>query len=233
MQKTANTTVIGGGVVAQDLESEFFSDRWDNQSSAYLPDGENNFIYTDANGSYIQTFQGYDSTTATYDSTQKWIYVFDQYGNKLLEENYFFDTTSNTFGYVRGDRWNLTYNASGAVVEEVYERRFDSLAPWGPISRRTCQDFQVGAAEAVETALIVQWAPHPVGQEATLLVEAEQPGKMQVELLDVQGKLLREFDLVQGVGQQGHELTLDLPAGLYLYRVTMGEKVSAGRLLVR
>ena len=218
---------------SQGLESEYFSDRWDSQLSAYRPDGEYNFIYTDGFGSYIQTFQGYDSTTATYDSTQKWVYVFDQHGNKLLEENFYFDTANNSFGYVRGDRWTLTYNASGAVVEELYEYRLDSLAPWIPISRKTCQDFVVGAAEAVETGLIVQWAPHPAGQEATLLVEAEQPGKMQVELLDVQGKLLREFELLQGAGQQGHELKLDLSAGLYLYRVNLNGKANAGRLLVR
>ena len=91
----------------------------------------------------------------------------------------------------------------------------------------------MGNAPVVETGLIVQWAPHPAGQEATLLVEAEQPGKMQVEVMDVQGKALREYEVVQGNGQQGHVFELDLSPGLYLYRVSLDGKSQSGRLLVR
>lgn len=218
---------------AEDKPAGYFRDAWNTQAAAYLPVGKYGFEYTDAFGSRITTLNGYDSDSMSYDSTQKAFTLFDQQGNKVLEEVYSYSHSMNTFVYIRGDRWTLTYNPSGAIIDELHEFRFSELGPWGPDTRRTCEDFVVGSKPAVETDLIVQWAPHPVGQSGSLLVESDRPGELQVEVLDVQGKSLRKFALAQGPGQQGHDLNLDLSPGLYLYRVQLNDRTSAGRLLVQ
>lgn len=215
-----------------DQASEYYQDVWDVVGSSYINNGQYNFQYTDNYGSYIRNFQGYDAVSATYDSLQKDMFQYDAQGSLILEESFAWDDTTSSFIYQYGIQLVPTYNAYGSLVESTTNRRYFDPGPWGPDKRFSCVDFQVGQQPAIEEGLIVQWGPHPVGQQGTLLLDHPRPGTFTLQILDMQGKQLRQYQSRHTGGMQNHDFDLQLPSGLYLYQISMGGNSQSGRLLI-
>lgn len=79
--------------------------------------------------------------------------------------------------------------------------------------------------------------PHPARYATNLTVDLPQPGTIQVAMYDLTGRRVHTVPALTLPSGAGHALALDvaaLPAGLYLYRVSMDNTsfTSSGRLVV-
>lgn len=114
----------------------------------------------------------------------------------------------------------------GAEAEAVNARQERTV-----VSRQTaCAENPVATAEAAKSALPVQVTPNPFRTQALLSFPNPQHRPLQIDLLTVDGKILRSYPNVRH-----HELKIErgqLPTGIYLYRLR-GERVWAtGRLMI-
>ena len=184
-------------------------------------------------GSYTKTISKYNNATVSFDPWRQEIFQLDSNLHRTLFELYDWDDSQQDWDLDYGFRYTNTYNNDGALLNYVEQFQGIDANSYSNFHRREYMDFVLDREEFELEQISVAWAPHPAGQQVALVVESEQAGQMQVEVMDVQGKMLRKYDLVQGKGRQRHEMTLNLPGGLYLYRTILNGKAHTGRLLVQ
>ncbi|MBN2170299.1 MAG: hypothetical protein JW819_03130 [Candidatus Krumholzibacteriota bacterium] len=79
-------------------------------------------------------------------------------------------------------------------------------------------------------------APNPFNPETAIHFAAPAAGTARIEVLDLRGRLLRRFEAPVMAGENAvpflavDEAGRDLPSGVYLYRVRLGEEVAAGKM---
>ena len=214
---------------SKDRYSEVFEDDWN--GSAYVPYSHETRTYTDTLGSFNGTYSLYNTTTQAFDSSYKYTDEYDAMGNRIHYELYIWDTATSAFILQAAERYTLTYNSWGEIVDGILEFKAGPSEPWVNSQRYTCVEFVVGTApEAPETSF-ANWASHPVGQTADLVVEG-RPGNVAVEVSSLDGKMLRRIEQPHAGGVQQHAIELGLPVGMYLYHVELGGKSVTGKLFV-
>lgn len=125
-----------------------------------------------------------------------------------------------------GSRYDLLYPFCTPFEEDHQLMCFeDSTVSWGGC-------FPANRDKALEMDIEVQVAPHPVNATSRLTIETTGLGQFDLEVVDLQGRLLVRKSLRGGekfpIGKAG------LESGTYLYRVTQtGKTLSSGKLLVR
>lgn len=186
----------------------------------------------DVNDSYTENSLGYDLLTNSWDTIRKKVYRFDAHGHRELTERIIWIDSSNVWELERGDQY-INFHNSDDHLSAYHEQYFDDTSQSYLNSRRwEFYDFNVGIDQAMEEIRSVTWAPHPTGQEGNLLVESDRSGKMKVKIMDLTGRILRQFERGQIAGLKEHRLEMNLPAGLYLYHLTIDGNTKAGRLVI-
>lgn len=185
------------------------------------------------NGSYAQTIHKYNLSNSSFEPWRRDSTVLDNSGNRtLFEVTYWVDSLS-LWDLEYGFQYTNYYDSNGAWTS--YDERFQAIDAnsYSNFYRHEYLDFALSSGTPRPAIAAVAWAPHPVGEQAHLMVESEQPGTIRLEILDVQGKLLTQMNLAQGAGRQVHALEMGLSPGLYLYRLHLNGELQSGRMLVR
>ena len=190
------------------------------------------YEYTDTLGSYIMHRLGAIPANSPLDSIFKNIVQFDQQGNIVHSTSYRWDLAA--FGYLWDVETLFQYNYSGAgdLLETIRQERFAPTTNPENTYRITYHDFITDREPPAPLLLAATWAPQPIGEQGFLYLES-RPGKLFVEVLDVQGKMVRAWERFHTGGSQQHAFDMALPSGVYLYRMHLNGRVASGRLLVK
>ena len=83
-------------------------------------------------------------------------------------------------------------------------------------------------------------APLPLHSSSVLRFELAEPGRLEVEILDISGRRVRRLESTDAAPSGHHELTVDgrddggarLAPGMYFYRVSTRREIAVGRFVV-
>lgn len=164
-----------------------------------------------------------DIVVAAFDAggTAQWM---RNMGGKSIDEGRAIKTDSDGYIYVSGNFadsckfYQRTLVSNGADDFFVFR-----MAPDGSVS-----------IDPKAVQLSVTQYPNPSNSQVFFEYELERSGEVKVDIYDLQGSLLRTKN-TQAQGLRGRvEMTLgDLPAGMYLWRMSEGEKTAQGRLILQ
>ncbi len=73
--------------------------------------------------------------------------------------------------------------------------------------------------------------PNPFINEFTIVVSPEKAATAKIELLDIQGSLITEYDRKLEAGQEAIRMYADVPAGTYILKLTLDGKVTTAKLV--
>lgn len=206
---------------AEWYEDGFINGQW-TPNKKFAPDWQ-----TDDDKQYILD---YNSFSQVYDSA-----IFLWTGEDTLNDISFYHNY-NWFG-----EWNIIdgYNAyhfflpDGCPSETIIETYNYQTRAFENSERFLYTSFLTSRARPEQPEFSVQWLPHPMGQEGILRVQSGIPGPFEVEVFDLHGRRLRAYDLRQLFSVEQHSIQLDLPAGLYVYRLSSDRQATSGRLVVQ
>jgi len=149
-------------------------------------------------------------------------------------------TTSGVVEPGAGSTVSLTIDATD-LLEGTYEAQVivqsnDPDQPDVTIPVTVTVSGSVGTepgGEAGTTRLLSSY-PNPAGSSARIAYHLAEAGPVTLELFTITGqRVARLADAVQGAGR--HEVAIDgqaLAAGVYVYRLTAGDVVDSGRLVI-
>jgi len=104
---------------------------------------------------------------------------------------------------------------------EIFNRALDSTevaAIYRADSLGKCKDVIIGVSD-LDHERKIQIFPNPTDGNFTLQFDYPIPAKSQVQIIDIEGRILKDKSLVSG--HQNHNLTIaDLPHGLYFVKIT-------------
>ncbi|MBK7638621.1 MAG: T9SS type A sorting domain-containing protein [Bacteroidetes bacterium] len=106
-----------------------------------------------------------------------------------------------------------------SVVNEKYERVTSLKGECKVISGIQYQNNPYGA----------KLFPNPFNQNATLSFTNIKNEKLKLDIIDIQGKIVKDLGFING--NNYYFENLNLPNGLYFYRLT-GLKTQVGKLLI-
>jgi hypothetical protein len=83
------------------------------------------------------------------------------------------------------------------------------------------------------TDLADKFYPNPVSQTAYYEVEMPETSEGNIQVVDIQGRLLSQKDLQQGANKVEFDLS-EMPNGMYFYKVMVDKKISkTGKFVVQ
>lgn len=210
----------------------YFEDSWNQMAASWIPATEDLFTYG-PNGGQEHTVKTYDANTSTYEFTDRWSSSYNMYGDVLQTWNYSYDDSAMAWVALGGQNYIHTYNPDDNLVESILQYYNTGTGQHENEIKYEYLDYALDVPVASSQAGFVQWVPHPVGQAGILQVDGDRPGKLLVEVMDMQGRLVKSYSLSQQTGLQRHQLDLGLEAGAYVYRAILNGRSSSGKLLIR
>jgi len=89
--------------------------------------------------------------------------------------------------------------------------------------------------QSAEVFIVSQNYPNPFSDKSNVMVYMDEPGKLQVDILTLDGKIVRSSSQ-KLVSRGNHVIELDgkgLNTGMYLYRFTAGKNVVTKKLTIQ
>lgn len=206
-------------------------DKEDLVSGAWLPNQR--FEYTwSANNSREVVELRYNSSANAYEPYSRQVHSFDLWDNRLVYNAFDYDAPSASWVQDVGYRYQNIYDGQNRLLETIEEIYDDANNTWANHYRIEYLGLALSAPSPLP-ASSASWHPQPAGQSAFLQLDGPKPGPVNVQLFDLQGRLLRSYSQQKGSGSAQLEFELGLAEGMYLYRVEAPEGKFAGKLLVR
>lgn len=164
--------------------------------------------------------------------------VFTFTGNRIIGNPVQFNGGST--GSIISWQWDFGDGRTSAEQNPVHT--FESVTTFdvcltvdnGTCERTTCQSLRVGLV-SIEEAFPgqVQVYPNPTSGPLTLDLDLLSPGQTAYQLLDLQGRTVRQASLGL-VGRATHDIGVQgLPAGLYLLKLTIAGQIAVAKIWIQ
>ena len=135
----------------------------------------------------------------------------------ISKSNTYFPLVRVYYSSTQGN--NICIDKVFSVVNEKYERVTSLKGECKVISGIQYQNNPYGA----------KLFPNPFNQNATLSFTNIKNEKLKLDIIDIQGKIVKDLGFING--NNYYFENLNLPNGLYFYRLT-GLKTQVGKLLI-
>lgn len=170
----------------------------------------------------------YDKFAVSWDSSEKYIFNFNQEGDEVLSEAY---RWLGSWVQTDGLATHYLYGTAGEKME-VWQERFDGSG-YVNDNRQVYADFFTEAAPATVKTLSVRAFPNPVmaADRLEFQLSLDRPGPVRVKLYDLQGQLRAET-VTHSAGLLTFPLSAFLENGTYLYRVETFGGTATGKVIL-
>ena len=158
------------------------------------------------------------------------------FNNIMLPDSNVNEATSH--GFVKFEIEQAPNNPDGTLIENTAAIYFDFNAPviTNTVFHTIGSDFitiqLVGTEEVLRPELAVKVFPNPFESSTTLLVEGADFESLELEIVDITGRVIRRLQ-----NQSSNRIQLDrgnLLQGVYFYRLFAdGELLNSGKVVVR
>lgn len=180
--------------------------------------------------SYDRYMLTYNLGTAVYDSLELLRVAYNAQVD--LEDYTIYSYLNGGWQLFVGFRWLNTYNGNGNLVESV-EQTISGNSPSYENSRKTeFLDYALDAPGPIRENAGLLWVGHPIGQYGKLVVDIPFGGLGQLEILDLQGRKLRQYEQFHPGDRQVYTFDLDLAPAMYVYRFRLKDFSASGKLMV-
>jgi len=212
-------------------ETEEINQLWD--GSAWVNNDRETYAYNAQGDQTEWLWQIWDNGWVNNSRTQD---TYDASGNNTQT----LDQTWENGAWVNEYLMNSTYDAQGNPVESIDQEWVDNA--WVN-DERVLYSFTTGIADeapAVPKAFTLGNYPNPFNPSTTILFNLPGADRISVQILDVQGKTVRNLLPAQTLSAGLHRLAWDgrndagfqVSSGLYLYKVAGGSFNGIGRCLL-
>lgn len=120
---------------------------------------------------------------------------------------------------------------SAWAIDKIIVRQFKTnpRKPVSPLSSPVSADSTRAGDQTAEVPLKV--FPNPFKNEFTVLVSMIKASTAKIELLDVKGSVLLQYDRKLEAGNHNIRLYAEVPPGAYVVKLTIGHKITSTKLL--
>ena len=174
----------------------------------------------------------YNDQTMAYDSTRKFFSYTDQYGHLDYYESYLWDDFFNVWQVIDLEKYTRVLNADHHPIWVEKEYWSTTAFEWRYESRVDYPVFWVQSKPELAVSNASRWFPNPASENSTLEVDAVA-GPLQLEIVDLQGRVLRRVVRMHQGGLARYPMQFNLPDGTYAYRLSVGNRVDSGTLVIR
>lgn len=187
-----------------------------------------------ANDGYDEFSMYLNPNTQNWDSTWRKRFSYNANGHNILKNYYDYVLPSGTWELSQASsQFDHVYNADGSLAQTT-ENRYVSLSMTYEPRFKWIYSNYITDVEAPSPQLAkLTWAPHPAGANSQLVLRLEKPSQGQLNVYDLHGKLLRQYPIQHAGGETKRRIELELPQGIYGYRLTLGEQIASGKLVVQ
>jgi hypothetical protein len=166
-------------------------------------------------------------------STIYW-YQYDSYGN---QDNVIYQTwnnSTNTWGEAHDYQRSYIFNSTGQYQSMAEKMWATATSSWVYTNQYSWWygSYYVAGIEEIKTVASSAY-PNPFTRSFTITFDAQAAGTATLRLYDISGRLLTQAATTAAPGSNA--ITWDagytLPAGVYIYELSLGDAVSRGKMV--
>ncbi len=202
-----SSAVMTGGRVSQVLAEEYLMGNW-------TPDYRSNFTYNSANAIEMVTEQRYNGQI--WEDSYRYEWGFNAQNNLTKEEEWYHNGTNLELGY--GQKYQYLYSTNNIPFQVISEYWNGMSYELSEKSVYNFGSFSTATTELAHAGLSVY--PNPVKDNLNVKINANQGGKMLVNVVGITGQAVfaQAFELNAGTNQVQIG-TEQWPSGIYLVKI--------------
>jgi hypothetical protein len=220
------------GNIDNSLTASYLSQRWNGNSYQY--DFKTKDVYDAKGNSTESKLENFDSASGKwliYSWTQYAI-TYDANGNMSETKGELWDTVAQKWVISDWEKFALTYNGTD-LTQRIRSDWDTSAKVFNNTYKELYSDFDyvTGIAEILKAQGGVCLYPNPCTHTLNIRVNAITSGIQDntINIYDITGKVVHQYTL----STNAETLNLDLPKGMYFYRLTDSKSIiSSGKLVV-